>query len=379
MSDTPQGPDWWQASDDKWYPPPRPDVPGVADTAVAAPAMAAPGAPPLGPPVGPPTGPPTGPPGGGYAPSGGVPSGGYAPPGGVPSGGYAPPSGGFAPAGPPSPYGGMPPAGPAPGTQNRTPLFVAIGVVVAIALVALVVMLTGGDEPSEPTTSPSTEQPEQTGGPGTTTASPETTAAEPSGEATVAVVESGFSNFMGGFDQDERSVAYGFIVENSGGDVATDITISVSAYDAAGTAVASGSHTIHVLRPGQKLGLGDEFFGDTFAADVDRIDVQVSEPSGLGSEDVPTAGELTAEGITTTADDYSVTTKFTAKSSYAEQLDYPSAYAIYRNAEGAIIGGSTGTVDFIPASGSVAAEVRSWEAIPNIATTEIFLDPGWFD
>jgi hypothetical protein len=302
-----------------------------------------------------------------------VPSGGY-PPAGPPS-----PYRGVPPAAPPSPYGGVPPAGPPPGTPNRTPLFVAIGVVVAIAMVALVVVLTSGDdEPSEPTTSPSTEQPEQTGGPGTT-ASPDTTAAEPSGDATVAVVESGFSNFMGGFDQDERSVAYGFIVENSGGDIATDITISVSAYDAAGTAVASGSHTIYVLRPGQKMGVGDEFFGDTFAADVDRIDVQVSEPSGLGSEDVPTEGELTAEGITTTADDYSVTTKFTAKSTYAEQLDYPSAYAVYRNAEGAIIGGSTGTVDFIPASGSVAAEVRSWEAIPNIATTEIFLDPGWFD
>jgi hypothetical protein len=378
MSDTPQGPDWWQASDDKWYPPPRPAMPGAADPAVAAPAMAAPGAPPgappLGPPLGPPTGPPTGPPGGAYAPPGGVPSGGY-PPAAPPS-----PYRGVPPAAPPSPYGGVPPAGPPPGTPNRTPLFVAIGVVVAIAMVALVVVLTSGDdEPSEPTTSPSTEQPEQTGGPGTTTASPDTTAAEPSGDATVAVVESGFSNFMGGFDQDERSVAYGFIVENSGGDIATDITISVSAYDAAGTAVASGSHTIYVLRPGQKMGVGDEFFGDTFAADVDRIDVQVSEPSGLGSEDVPAEGELTAEGITTTADDYSVTTKFTAKSTYAEQLDYPSAYAIYRNAEGAIIGGSTGTVDFIPASGSVAAEVRSWEAIPNIATTEIFLDPGWFD
>ncbi|HET6772114.1 MAG TPA: hypothetical protein VFH36_02325 [Acidimicrobiales bacterium] len=361
MSDTPQGPDWWQASDDKWYPPPRPDMPGVADTTVAAPVMAGPGAPPMGPPLGPPTGPPTGPPSGGYAPPG-------------------VPSGGFPPGGPPSPYGGMP-AGPPPGTQNRTPLFIAIGVVVAIALVALVVVLTNSDddEPSSSPTSTPTDQPEQTAGPGTTTASPETTAAAPAGDAAVAVVESGFSNFMGGFDQDQRSVAYGFIVENSGDDVATDITISVSAYDAAGTAVASDSHTIHVLRPGEKMGLGDEFFGDTFAGDVDRIDVQVSEPSGLGSEEVPAEGTLTAEGITTTADDYSVTTKFTAKSTYGEQLDYPSAYAIYRNAEGTIIGGSTGTVDFIPANGSVAAEVRSWEAIPNIETTEIYLDPGWFD
>ena len=61
MSDTPQGPDWWQASDDKWYPPPRPEMPGTADaTAVAAPGAVTPGGPPTGPPLAPPTGPPSG-------------------------------------------------------------------------------------------------------------------------------------------------------------------------------------------------------------------------------------------------------------------------------------------------------------------------------
>ena len=36
MSDAPQGPDWWQASDDKWYPPPRPQMPGDAPAAESA-------------------------------------------------------------------------------------------------------------------------------------------------------------------------------------------------------------------------------------------------------------------------------------------------------------------------------------------------------
>ena len=277
----------------------------------------------------------------------------------------------------------MPPGGP--GGQNKTPLFIAIGVVVAAAVIGLIFVLTNGegDDPPSPTT---TEQPT----PPETSGSTETT--EPSGgggggggggnapvgSTTVEVVESGFSNFMGGYDKDERAVTYGFIVENTGDEIATDISISISAYDASGTALASDSKTIYVLRPGESIGLGDEFFGDSFSTEVDSIDVQVSEPSNYSVEDVPEEGALTAEGITTTADDYSVTTKFTAKSTYGQQLDYPSAYAIYRNAAGDIIGGSSGSIDFITANGSTAGEVRSWELIPDIATTEVYLDPGSF-
>ncbi|HEX6417385.1 MAG TPA: FxLYD domain-containing protein [Acidimicrobiales bacterium] len=358
MSDTPQGPDWWQASDDKWYPPPRPAMPGDGDApAVAAPAMAAPGAaPPGAPPAGPPMAPPAGPPG-------------------FPAG---PPSGGFPPSGPTSGPYGAPPVAPPPGGQNRTPLFIAIGVVAAAAIVGLVVLLSGGDDDDEPTTAPTTEAPP---GPETTTlpaGNPPATESQQSGSSEIQVVESGFSNFMGGFDSDERSVAYGFIVENTGDETATDISVSISAYDANGTALASDSVTIYVLRPGERMGIGDEFFGTTFTTDVARLDVQVSEPRDFGSSDVPDEGTLSAEGINTSVTDYNITTTFTAKSSYAQQVDSPSVYAIYRNEAGEIIGGSFGFLDFVPANGSTAGEVTSWEVIPGVASTEVYLDPGFF-
>jgi len=370
MSDTPQGPDWWQASDDKWYPPPRPEMPGEDATAVA-PTTAPPGGP-----VGPPTGPPTGPPSGGFPPAG-PPSGGFPPAG--------PPSGGFPGAGP-SPYGGMPPAGPQPGAQNKTPLYIAIGVVVAALIVGLVVVLSGGDDDEGETTSstdttaeptdPTTDTVEDPTDP--TTDTTEDDGDEPSSGGTVEVTEQGFTNFMGGFDQDERSVTYGFIVENTSDEVVTDISISVSAFDAAGTALASGSHTVYVLRPGEKLGIGDEFYGESFPSDVAELQVQVSEPSDYGVGDVPDEGTLTAEGINTTSDEYGITTTFTATSTYEQQIDSPYVYAIYRNAEGDIIGGSYGFLDFIAANGSTAGEVTSYEAIPNIAATEVYLDPGYF-
>jgi hypothetical protein len=71
MSDTPQGPGWWQASDDKWYPPPRPTMPGEETAPATAATTVAPqyGAPTSG---GFPAGPPT------------AVSGGFAPPGSAP-------------------------------------------------------------------------------------------------------------------------------------------------------------------------------------------------------------------------------------------------------------------------------------------------------
>ena len=361
MSDTPQGPDWWQASDDKWYPPPRPAMPGDADAPVVAPpGMPPPGAPPSGPPTGPPLGPPMGPPGGGF-PAGPAPR-------------------GFPPGAAPSPYDGTPPGTRPPGGQNRTPLFIAIGLVVAAAVAGLIFVLSSGDD-GETSGPPSTAGQTTTGEGGTdptgdTTGSTE--GGEPVGDSEIVVVESGFSNFMGGFDKDERSVSYGFVVENTGDDTATDISVSVSAYDANDTALASDSVTIYVLRPGEKMGVGDEFYGTTFSADVARLDVQVSEPSNFGAEDVPDEGTLTAEGITSSPDEYSITTTFTATSSYAQQVDSPSVYAIYRNGAGDIIGGSYGFLDFIAANGSTAGEISSFEAIPGVASTEVYIDPGWF-
>src|SRR5918998_2224919 len=299
MSDTPQGPDWWQASDDKWYPPPRPEMPGDADATAV------------------------------------------------------------------SPSGPVPPAG----------------------LVGLIVILSGGDDDpeTEPTASSNTTAAPPTTEPGPDGPDPTTDTTpsdpddpEPTGDNAVVVVDEGFQPFMGGYDQDERTASYGFIIENTSDEVATDISISVSAFDASGTALASASHNVYVLRPGEKMGLGDEFYGENFASDVADVQIQVSEPSEYGLEDVPEEGTLTAEGVTTTSDDYGLTTTFTARSTYGQQIDSPQAYAIYRDAAGDIIGGSTGYVDFIAANGSTAGEVTSWDLIPNVASTEVYIDPGYF-
>ncbi|HET6950316.1 MAG TPA: hypothetical protein VFI47_08075 [Acidimicrobiales bacterium] len=366
MSDTPQGPDWWQASDDKWYPPPRPEMPG--DEAIPQPAAAAGFPPPGGAPAGPPLGPPVG----------GFPPGGF-PPAGPPSGGFPAgvPNGGFPPGAPSGPYGAPPPG---QGGQNRTPLFVAIGVVAAALLIGLFfIMQDDGDDTT-------------TGNPGTNTTDATTPDTEPpatfepsddtepdtnpSGNTELEVVESGFSNYMGGFDQDELKASYGFIVENKGDETATDVDISVSIYDEAGAVLSSEQHTIYVIRPGEKFGVGDEIYSG-LTARVGKIEVQIGEPSPYATE-VPDEGGLTAEGVSTAAEEYGgLTTTFTVKSTYAQQLDSPYAYAIFRNANGAIVGGAWQILNFVPANGSTAGEISSFDQIPDVATTEVYVDPGY--
>jgi hypothetical protein len=60
MSDQSQGEGWWQASDGKWYPPPRPDAPAPPTTQPFGEPTEAPGPPTYGPPTGLPVGAPDG-------------------------------------------------------------------------------------------------------------------------------------------------------------------------------------------------------------------------------------------------------------------------------------------------------------------------------
>lgn len=359
MSDTPQGPGWWQASDDKWYPPPRPAMPGEAPTAPTAPPTAvapgpygAPGAVvPPGPPVGPPTGPP----------SGGFPAG---PPTSMP-GGPMP--------GAPSPYGGMPPAMPGGSGANRTPLFVILGVLATAAVVALFFLMSDGgdDDPASPTTSqtPTTDGPDDP----TTTSGPD----EPTGDGPVQLVDSGFSNFTD--SSDEPTAAYGFVVHNTSDDILQSVEIQVVAYAANDKVITTKDFSIGTIRPDEKLGMGNELWGENLQGGLERIEVQISNnpDSVVDPAEIPD-GAFEIGEVTTTADDYNMTTTFHATWTYAAELNiYPSAYALFRDAEGKIVGGSYGSA--APEEGATEADVEltTYDVIPDVETTEVYLEPGW--
>lgn len=163
MSDAPQGPGWWQASDGRWYPPAATPAPPPSSSGTPAPPPAGTPAPPSlakGTPA--PGADPTQafPPAGGYAPSPGTP----APPLGTPAppaGGYGPPTGPYGPTTvPPGGYGPPtvpPPAGPAK-KGSGAGLYVVLALIafVAVAGTAVFFIVSGGDDDPGPTT---TEEP----------------------------------------------------------------------------------------------------------------------------------------------------------------------------------------------------------------------------
>jgi hypothetical protein len=124
MSDQSQGEGWWEASDGKWYPPPRPDVPVTEPTETPAEPVTQPFDAPADPHAAPPYGPPTGPPLGSSA-------------------------------GPP-PTGGQPPSGRKSGIGRGPIIGIAAAVLVIIAAIAFFV--TRGDGKSENVSASKTDQ-----------------------------------------------------------------------------------------------------------------------------------------------------------------------------------------------------------------------------
>lgn len=374
MSDTPQGPGWWQASDDKWYPPPRPDMPGDEPTQQQ-------------PPEAPPTSPyDSGPPMGG-------------PPGGPP--GY-PPS---------SPYGGMP-MQPPPNQGNRTALFVLLGGVGAAVLVGLIFLIVSGDDDGseETQTSNTSELPPEDDNGTTTTGgdNPTTTTTDgggtddppPSNEGggdlseggshwyvsdsvdlgdDLMVTEYGWSNIEDGTG--EIFASYGLIVENTGSEVREQVGIRINGQNEEGTTVESDDETVYSIQPGQKVGLGGQFGGGFGGSGQEIVDFEiVPQGAGSGYSD-PGSGDFTISDVNASASGgYSTDVTFQVESSYGQQLDDTMSTAILRNSSGEIISGnrSISALSFVPEDGKVGGDISIFatfeELDVDLEQTEVYVE-----
>lgn len=350
MSDTPRGLGWWQASDDKWYPPPRPDTDvWPTETASGGTRSAATGA---------------------------AATGSAADPG---------PADPVAPArhvvgdlrdADPSPYGDGPPAGPPPATQqNRTPLMVVLGVLVVLAIVGLVVLISD-DDPPTPTAASSTTAATRSGS-GTSAPGTGDDAALPDlGEPTeggLEVVDQGFSVSLdtGGLPH----LSYGFLVENTTDKRAGAASATVEFLDASGTVIFSDDSLSLTIKPGETLGVGAT---QTLPDGGEPAEMRVGEFNVIAWDDpenVP-EGELTVSDVSMTRDaQYGwPIISFTTENSYDEDpFMFPYALILFRNSAGDIIGASEegGELSLPPPHGSSTSEITVSWPIDDIDPTRI--------
>ena len=191
----------------------------------------------------------------------------------------------------------------------------------------------------------------------------------------IEVTDSGVTNFADEFDGTNRA-SYAYVLTNNGEEPVANMEVTVTLVDTEGTVLSSDTDSIYLLQPGQSIGLGDTTYDEI--AEVDAVEVQPAIPSYASPAEQ--LGEVTVEGINTTADSSGyLTTTFTATSSYEVQLDSPWAYVVYRNSDGAIVGGTYSVIDIVQPGGTTSGEVASYQAVPNVdpAQTEVYVDPGY--
>jgi len=252
-------------------------------------------------------------------------------------------------------------------------MFVALGALAAVALVGLIVAVSGGggddddahgNEPvsttatTAVTTTPPDNTSDTTGG-STVDGSADT--------ADLALVDSGFTASGDGG-------SYGIIIKNNGTEMVTNFHVEVAVYDPNDTVVRTDRHLVAKLGPGEQLGIGYDLLAEDVANGVDHLDVQFED--GFG-DSVPD-GTFEVSEVATTTDDYSTETTFVVTSTYGIDVDGPYAYVIYRNSAGEIIGGTYGFVDMVPAGGRASGTLTSFEPVDGVATSEVYVDAGVF-
>jgi hypothetical protein len=271
-----------------------------------------------------------------------------------------------------------PPSGPASRELNRTPVIVAVGLLLTAVAVGVIVARLGGDDGGAADPSPGTGAPpggsEPDDGRTTTTDAPDGTTTTTAGPAEAVdgleVVDSGFSTYEG-FDGPAGS--YGLILENTSDQPITYFAVQVVVYDTNDTVVASYDHDVAVVNPGARLGLGAEV-SDPLPNGIGRLDIRTEEGGG---DPVP-QGAFTVADVATSSDEFGVYTTFIVSSSYDVEFELSYAYAVYRDAAGQIIGGANGLIDLIPPGGRATGEVTAFAVVPNVARAEVYVDPGFF-
>jgi hypothetical protein len=274
--------------------------------------------------------------------------------------------------------GGPPPPpapGPVPREFNRAPVIVAAGLLLTAVAIGVIVARFGDDNGDAAGPSTGTDAPPAVANGGTTTTrgsngTTSTTARADEPVEGLAVVDSGFSTYEG-FDGPAGS--YGVILENRSDQPINYLAVQVVVYDTNDTVVGSYDHDVAVVSPGARLGLGAEI-SDPLPNGIGRLDIRTE---GREGETVP-SGTFTVADVSTSSDEFGVYTTFVVSSSYAVEFELMPAYAVYRDAAGRIVGGASGLIDLIPPRGRANGEVTAFAVVPNVARTEVYVDPGFF-
>lgn len=243
------------------------------------------------------------------------------------------------------------------------------GTAVVVLLAASGAACSGG-EGGDASPSTTTSSDRDSAAPSSTT----TTAPPLTGEPLV-VAEHGVATFPDPFDPTATLGGYGVVLLNpNAGVMATGVRVVTRILDDAGTELLVDSALLNAVLPGQRMAVGR-----TLIEPVEkptRLDVVVEVSAWL----VPasTDGSLVAEDIITEPEEAGGSvTRFTVRSTWPDVEDGVDVTAVYRAADGRILGAESTSLATVPANEPTAGQIRLLSPIPDLTTTEVFVGRGF--
>jgi hypothetical protein len=157
-----------------------------------------------------------------------------------------------------------------------------------------------------------------------------------------------------GFGQHEEYIGIAFLVENSNPGSAVEGTrYQIEVFDDAGSVVADASGYVQLLLPNQTLGVASSTYVDE-GVTAASIEVTLEEGTAVATEPLQ---PLQADSFYYHESELSTTATGMVSNPYDHELAPAFVAAVVYNDVGKIIGGAESTLNFIPANGSVGAQV----------------------
>ncbi|MHB9032023.1 MAG: FxLYD domain-containing protein [Anaerolineae bacterium] len=178
-----------------------------------------------------------------------------------------------------------------------------------------------------------------------------------------------------GFSQTESSVSYAALIKNASQRAAVSTQVWATLYDAADNVVGVFYNNLSVILPGETQAVTANTMLDDSTARVAYIEVQVY---GAAMEDAPAnLPSFSADNITWIPDEWSPTVTGEVYNPYDREIQWVTVNAVLYNADGAIVGGGSGNIDFIPAKDSAAVEVWCSQMSEEPASIELYASAGY--
>ncbi|HSP04512.1 MAG TPA: hypothetical protein VLR27_13465 [Acidimicrobiales bacterium] len=195
----------------------------------------------------------------------------------------------------------------------------------------------------------------------------------PGPDAGLQVADQGITIVPDRFDESRREGTFAVIVQNPHDDwLAQGVQVSATFLDEGGQPLGADDGFVEVVLPGQSVAVASLFF-DAPTVPVAGLDVQVEV--ARWRETGPVAGGFSITEVQTNEAEFSgVRTTFLIQSDFDEPLTDVGVTAVYRTADGRIIGGYDTFVDRLDPGVATLAEIDLLANVDpaQIASTELY-------